>query len=152
MTFQRSMNLGLWLNCSCQYIGTLTSQTCSRTSTSRSSPLLKGMSRRGVFSAAHCHSAFATGMLASCSNSPMFTSRPSSRTRRTVSILTVTTRQTSRTMYCGSSARLGSLTMPLRLSSLTWYWSMTQSSAERYLRAFHARDARRNSRSVLDNL
>ena len=34
-------------------------------------------------------------------------------------------------MYCGSSARLGSLTMPLRLSVLTRYWSITHSRAER---------------------
>ena len=34
-------------------------------------------------------------------------------------------------MYCGSAARLGSLTMPLRLSVLTRYCSMTHSRAER---------------------
>ena len=34
-------------------------------------------------------------------------------------------------MYSGSAGRLGSERMPLRLSSLTWYWSMIQSSALR---------------------
>jgi hypothetical protein len=34
-------------------------------------------------------------------------------------------------MYSGSSARLGSFVMPLRLSVETWYWSMTHSRAER---------------------
>jgi hypothetical protein len=34
-------------------------------------------------------------------------------------------------MYWGSSSRLGSLLMPLRLSSLTWYWSITRSGALR---------------------
>ncbi len=37
-------------------------------------------------------------------------------------------------MYCGSSGRLGSLVMPLRLSVLTRYWSMTHSRAERLQR------------------
>src|SRR5207245_5757620 len=41
-------------------------------------------------------------------------------TSRTVSMLTRTTCPTSRTMCSGSSARLGSDRMPLRLSSLTW--------------------------------
>ena len=34
-------------------------------------------------------------------------------------------------MYSASSDRLGSERMPLRLSSLTWYWSMTYSRALR---------------------
>ena len=34
-------------------------------------------------------------------------------------------------MYSGSSARLGSLTMPLRLSVDTWYWSNTHYNALR---------------------
>ena len=34
-------------------------------------------------------------------------------------------------MYSASSSRLGSDSMPLRLSVLTWYWSMTHSTAER---------------------
>ena len=41
-----------------------------------------------------------------------------------------------RTMYSGSSARLGSLVMPLRLSVETWYWSMTHSRAERLPRRY----------------
>ena len=50
----------------------------------------------------------------------------------TVSMLTVMTRPTRSTMYCWSSLQaLGSLTMPLRLSVLTRYWSTTHSSAER---------------------
>ncbi len=55
----------------------------------------------------------------------------SASTRRTVSTLTVTTWPMRRTMYCGSSGRLGSLVMPLRLLVLMWYWSMTHSRAER---------------------
>jgi hypothetical protein len=34
-------------------------------------------------------------------------------------------------MYSASSARFGSLVMPLCLSVLNWYWSITNSSAER---------------------
>jgi hypothetical protein len=49
----------------------------------------------------------------------------------TVSTLTRTSRSTSRTMYSGSSSRLGSVVMPERLSVETWYWSMTQSIAMR---------------------
>ena len=48
-----------------------------------------------------------------------------------VSTLTRTTWPTRRTMYSGSSGRLGSERMPDRLSSLTWYWSTTHSSALR---------------------
>jgi hypothetical protein len=43
----------------------------------------------------------------------------------TVSTLTRTTWPTRRTMYSSSSGLLGSLVMPLRLSVLIWYWSMT---------------------------
>jgi hypothetical protein len=42
-----------------------------------------------------------------------------SPTSRTVSRPTVTALRISLTMYCGSSARLGSLTMPQRASVLT---------------------------------
>jgi hypothetical protein len=49
----------------------------------------------------------------------------------TVSTLTRTTWPTRRTMYSSSSGLLGSLVMPLRLSVLIWYWSMTQSRALR---------------------
>ena len=45
--------------------------------------------------------------------------------------LTVMTWPIRRTMYSGSSGRLGSLVMPLRASVLIRYWSITQSSAER---------------------
>ena len=38
----------------------------------------------------------------------------------------------NRTMYSGLSARLGSSTIPLRLSVLTRYWSVIHSSAERF--------------------
>src|SRR5262249_3526411 len=54
-----------------------------------------------------------------------------SLTIRTVSKLTRTTWPTSRTMYSESSGRFGSERMWLRLSSLTWYWSMTHSRALR---------------------
>src|SRR5713226_4275813 len=63
--------------------------------------------------------------------SSIFTVCANSLTSRTVSILTVITFPTRRTMYSSSSRLFGSLTMPLRLSSLTWYWSITQSRAER---------------------
>src|SRR6266851_3451663 len=63
--------------------------------------------------------------------SSIFTVCANSLTSRTVSILTVITFPTGRTMYSSSSRLFGSLTMPLRLSSLTWYWSITQSRAER---------------------
>jgi hypothetical protein len=46
------------------------------------------------------------------------TSCASFLTRATVSMLTVTTCFTNRAMYCGSSARFGSLVMPLRASVL----------------------------------
>ena len=49
----------------------------------------------------------------------------------TVSKLTVITLPINLTMYWGSSARFGSLTMPLRLSVLTRYWSTIHSNAER---------------------
>ena len=52
-------------------------------------------------------------------------------TMATVSRLTLITLPMRRRMYSGSPARLGSLTMPLRLSVLTRYWSMTHSSAAR---------------------
>ena len=39
-------------------------------------------------------------------------------------------------MYSGSSGRLGSLVMPLRLSVLAWYWSITHSRAERLPRRY----------------
>src|SRR5438552_1387434 len=54
----------------------------------------------------------------------------------TVSKLTRTTCPTRRTMYSGSSARFGSDLIPLRLSSLTWYWSITHSRAERLPRRY----------------
>jgi hypothetical protein len=57
-------------------------------------------------------------------------------TIRIVSRLTRTTWPTKRTMYSSSSARFGSERMPLRLSSLTWYWSMTHSRALRLPRRF----------------
>jgi len=44
-----------------------------------------------------------------------------------VSRLTVMTWAMRRTMYCGSSGRLGALVMPLRLPVLTWYWRMVDS-------------------------
>ena len=50
----------------------------------------------------------------------------------TVSRLTVITCPINRTIYCSSSRRFGSLTMPLRLSVLTRYWSIIQSKAERF--------------------
>ena len=49
----------------------------------------------------------------------------------TVSKLTVITLPINLTMYWGSSVRFGSLMMPLRLSVLTRYWSITHSKAER---------------------
>lgn len=53
----------------------------------------------------------------------------------TVSTLTRTTWPTRRTMYSSSSGLLGSLVMPLVAAatrcSLIWYWSITQSRAER---------------------
>ena len=39
-------------------------------------------------------------------------------------------------MYSGSSLRFGSDSMPERESMLTWYWSMTQSRAERLPRRY----------------
>ena len=54
----------------------------------------------------------------------------------TVSTLTRITCPTRRTMYCGSSSRLGSEVMPLRLSVQTWHWSMTHSRAERFPRRY----------------
>lgn len=48
-----------------------------------------------------------------------------------VSRETVMTWPMRRRMYCGSSSRLGSLTMPERASVETRYWSMTHSRAER---------------------
>ena len=71
----------------------------------------------------------------------------------TVSRLTVMTWAMRRTMYCGSSGRLGSLVMPLRLSVLTWYWSMTQSRAERLPRRYVkglGRDAFEGEEVVID--
>src|SRR5947208_15970444 len=59
-----------------------------------------------------------------------------SLTIRTVSTLTLTTYPTSRTIYSGSSARFGSDLMPLHLSSLTWYWSITHSRALRLPRQY----------------
>ena len=53
----------------------------------------------------------------------------------TVSRLTLITLPIRRTIYSGSSARLGSFSMPLRLSVFTRYWSITQSSAQRLPRA-----------------
>ena len=55
----------------------------------------------------------------------------SAKSSRTVSTLTRTTWPTNRTMYSSSSGRFGSDWMPLRLSVLTWYWSMTHSKALR---------------------
>ena len=49
----------------------------------------------------------------------------------TVSRLMVIIFLMSLMMYCGSSARLGLLVMPLRLSVLMRYWSIIHSSAER---------------------
>lgn len=54
----------------------------------------------------------------------------------TVSRLTRITWPTSRTMYSGSSGRFGSERMPLCLSSVTWYWSITHSSALRLPRRY----------------
>ena len=71
----------------------------------------------------------ATVMSGGAGDSPRTARQPA--TIRTVSRLTRTTWPTSRTMYSGSSARFGLLRMPLRLSVVTWYWSMTHSSALR---------------------
>jgi hypothetical protein len=56
----------------------------------------------------------------SSSQSSTFTAPSNSLTSFTVSTLTVTTRLTRRTIY-SSSSWLGSLTIPLRLSVVTWY-------------------------------
>jgi hypothetical protein len=71
----------------------------------------------GAATVGAAHSA-ATG---TATGSGSATSAASAATSATVCMLTVTTCPTRRTMYCGSSARLGSLVMPLRLSSLIWY-------------------------------
>lgn len=52
-------------------------------------------------------------------------------TTSTVSRLTLITLPIRRTIYCGSSARFGSFTIPLRLSVFTLYWSITHSNADR---------------------
>src|SRR2546421_8476113 len=65
------------------------------------------------------------------SQSSIFTACANSLTNRTVSTLTVITFPIRRTIYSSSSRLFGSLTIPLRLSSLNWYWSITQSRAER---------------------
>src|SRR5438045_2569159 len=72
----------------------------------------------------------------SLNHSSCLTCHASSSTSFTVSTLTVTTLPTRRTIYCSSSSRLGSLTMPLRASVLTWYWSSTHSRAERLPRRY----------------
>ncbi len=63
------------------------------------------------------------------SDIPASASAGKEATSRTVSRLTRTIWPTSRTMYSGSSARLGSERMPL--CSVTWYWSMSQPRAPR---------------------
>ncbi|GEM_PF-6561463 len=52
---------------------------------------------------------------------PCTASTGSAFTIFTVSTLTCTTWRMRRRMYSGSSSRLGSLVMPLRLSVETWY-------------------------------
>ena len=56
-------------------------------------------------------------------------------------------------MYSGSSSRLGSLVMPLRLSVETWYWSMTHSRARAVAEAVFVgfgRDAGEGQEVVVD--
>src|SRR5207237_884191 len=93
----------------------------------------------------------AVDALVSPIQSSWVTASANSLTSRTVSTLTVMIFPTRRAIYSSSSGLLGSLTMPLRLSSLTWYWSITHSRAERlprrYLVGFR-RDAGQRQRRV----
>ena len=59
--------------------------------------------------------------VADCSSAAGSASGGRERTILTVSRLTLTTCPIKRRMYVGSSARFGSLVMPLRLSVETWY-------------------------------